>query len=74
MYVIKQFLIQNLLQAVDAIDNLKLKTIKEFDKWLARLIVGYKDNYDFILHEISFIQSYDGLDNADRLYEFLMSN
>lgn len=59
---------------MDAIGNLKLKTIKEYDKWLSRLTVGYKDNYDFILHEIAFIQSYGGLDNADRLYEFLMSN
>jgi hypothetical protein len=59
---------------VDAISNLKLKVIKDYDKWLSRLNIGYKDNYDFILHEISFIQSYDSLDNIDRIYEFLISN
>jgi hypothetical protein len=59
---------------VDAISNLKLKVIKDYDKWLSRLNIGYKDSYDFILHEISFIQSYDSLDNIDRIYEFLISN
>ena len=59
---------------MDAISNLKLKVIKDYDKWLSRLNIGYKDNYDFILHEISFIQSYDSLDNIDRIYEFLISN
>lgn len=60
--------------AVDAITNLKKKVIKDFDKFLRRLNKGYIDNYDMILHEISFIQTCQYFDKIDGIYEFLMNN
>ena len=60
--------------AVDAITNLKKKVIKDFNKFLVRLNKGYVDNYDMILHEISFIQICQHFDRIDYMYEFLMNN
>ena len=54
--------------------NLKLKVIKDFDKFLKRLNKGYIDNYDMILHQISFIQTCQYFDKIDGIYEFLMNN
>jgi hypothetical protein len=60
--------------AVDVITELKKKVVKDFGKYIARLGKGYKDDYDLILHEISFIECYRGLDNVDRMAEFLIRN
>lgn len=59
---------------VDAIANLKLKVIKDFDKFLKRLNKGYIEDYDMILHQISFIQTCQYFDKIDGIYEFLMNN
>lgn len=59
---------------VDAIANLKLKVIKDFDKFLKKLNKGYIENYDMILHQISFIQTCQYFDKIDGIYEFLMNN
>lgn len=59
---------------VDAITNLKLKVIKDFDKFLKRLNKGYIENYDMILHQIFFIQTCQYFDKIDEIYEFLMNN
>ena len=54
--------------------NLKLKVIKDFNKFLNRLNKGYIDNYDMILHQIAFIQTCQYFDKIDGIYEFLMNN
>ena len=54
--------------------NLKLKVIKDFDKFLKRLNKGYIENYDMILHQISFIQTCQYFYKIDGIYEFLMNN
>lgn len=59
---------------MDAITNLKKKVIKDFNKFMKRLNRGYKDNYDMILHSISFIQTCQQLDKIDGIYEFLINN
>ena len=59
---------------VDAITNLKLKVIKDFNKFLNRLNKGYIENYDMILHQIAFIQTCQYFDKIDGIYEFLMNN
>jgi hypothetical protein len=40
---------------VDAILELKKKTINDFKKFMHRLNKGHVDNYDMILHQIAFI-------------------
>lgn len=60
--------------AVDAITNLKAKTIKDFDKFLKRMNKGYRDDYAKILHQISFIQTYHSFDKIEPVYEYLMNN
>lgn len=60
--------------AVDAITNMKSKVILDFDNYIKRLNIGYKDNYDKILHKISFIQTYTAFNKIDPIYEFLINN
>ena len=59
---------------VDAITNLKLNIIKDFDKFLSRLNKGYVEDYSMILNKISFIQTYQYLDEINGIYEFLINN
>ena len=59
---------------VDAITNMKLKVIKDFDILLKRLNIGYQDNYSSILDKITFIQTYPSLDKIDPIYEYLINN
>lgn len=54
--------------------NLKVKVIKDFDKFLKRLNKGYKDDYSMILHQISFIQTYQSFDKIEPIYEYLINN
>ena len=61
-------------QVVDAIVDLKKKVITDFNKYLVRLNKGYTDNYDMILHQIAFIQTYQNLDKIDGIYEYLISS
>lgn len=59
---------------MDVVANTKLRVIKDFNKFLVRLNKGYVDNYDMILHRISFIQTCQYFDKLDGIYEFLMNN
>jgi hypothetical protein len=47
-------------QALDvgAVNNLKKKVIKEYEKYLHNLFKGHKDGYRSILDEINFIETY----------------
>lgn len=56
-----------------ALDNLKQKVIKDFDKYVKELNVGHKADNTYILAEINFIETYSQLDNYNRLYEFLLN-
>jgi hypothetical protein len=66
--VSKIILILNTLHVVDVLDDLKRKTIKDYNKFLYRLFKGYKDNYDHILNEINFIEISPLLDNRIKIY------
>ena len=59
---------------MDAIAELKKKGIKDFQKFLKRLEVGYVDDYSMILNTISFIQTCQYFDKPNKIYEFLMNN
>ena len=56
------------------VDALKKKAIKDFQKFLKRLEVGYVDDYSMILNIISFIQTCQYFDKPNKIYEFLMTN
>ena len=58
---------------VDAIANMKLKIIQDFDRYLKRASYGYYDVYSYILHKIAFIQSFSSIDNIDSIYGFLIN-
>lgn len=59
---------------MDAIIELKKKAIKDFQKFLNRLELGYVDDYSTILNTISFIQTCRYFDKPDKIYEFLINN
>lgn len=59
---------------MDAITNLKIQVISEFNKYLQDLAVGKNVNYDMILHKMSFIQTYGSFDKIDPVYEYLINN
>ena len=59
---------------VDAITNIKLKVIGDFDIYLKLLSVGHIADYSKILHKISFIQTYSSFEKIDPIYEFLINN
>ena len=58
---------------VDAIANMKLKIIQDFDRYLKRASYGYYEDYSYILHKIAFIQSISSIDNIDSIYGFLIN-
>lgn len=60
---------------MDAINNMRLEVISDFDKYLNKVNIGYyNEDYSMILHKISFIQTYTSLDKIDSIYEFLINN
>ena len=60
---------------MDAINNMRLEVISDFDEYLNKLNIGYyNEDYSMILHKISFIQTYTSLDKIDPIYEFLINN
>ena len=60
---------------MDAINNIRLEVISDFDKYLNKVNIGYyNEDYSMILHKISFIQTYTSLDKIDPIYEFLINN
>ena len=48
---------------VAGVKDLKQKVIQEFKNLLCKFRNGYKENYEFILEEISFINSIDSIDD-----------
>mgnify|MGYP003590509178 CR=1 FL=1 len=59
---------------MDAITNIKLKVIGDFDIYLKLLSIGHVADYSKILHKISFIQTYSSFEKIDPIYEFLINN
>jgi len=59
---------------VDAVDNIKSKVISDFRKLLKRASKGYKDDYELILEEISFVELGGILDNPTEIYQYLMNS
>lgn len=59
---------------MDAINNIKLSVISDFDLFIKELNIGRSPNYDMILHKISFIQAYSSLTKIDPIYEYLINN
>ena len=59
---------------MDAVNNIKSKVIKDFTKLLKRASKGYKDDYELILEEISFVELGGILDNPTEIYQYLMSS
>ena len=59
---------------MDAITNMKLIVIKDFDNYLIQLSVGYQGDYANILHKISFIQCYQSFNKIDPIYQYLTNN
>lgn len=61
-------------RVADVLDNLKLKTISDFNKYIKKLSYGYYTNdYKNILNEICLIESYDSIDNK-LIYEYYINN
>lgn len=59
---------------MNALNDIKIKTIHMFLNFLNNVEKGYQPDYDFILHNISFIQSYSELGKITSIYEHLMSH
>ena len=60
---------------VDVLTNLKNKAIEQLNKYISDLNYGYKDDYQFTLYIISFIQMYSLFDSKEipGMYEMLMN-
>lgn len=56
------------------VDALKQSVVRDFQKFLDRLELGYVDNYDMIIHKISFIQNQDKFEHIGKVYEYLINN
>ena len=57
---------------VNAVANLKLKVIKDFDKFRKQLHKGVMTNYNLILQKICVIENSDYFSNV--VYEYLMTH
>ena len=58
---------------MDAIANMKINIIEDFTAYVRALNIGYVNDYSYILHKISFVQTYSSLDKIDPTYEFLIN-
>ena len=58
------------------VDALKKKVIKEFTQLLKKLKKGYREDYEFILQEISLIQLLESqdIDNTVFFKQFYLNN
>lgn len=62
-------------RVADALDSLKYKTIRDFNKYIKQLSYGYYNNsYKQILNEICLIESYNNIDNNKLIYEYYINN
>lgn len=55
----------------DALNNLKDKYTKDFDRFRQLLYKGYKPDYTVLLYEIAVIENSDYFENY--IYQYLMS-
>lgn len=60
------------MQAADVRNNMKKLVIRQFYDYLDRWSKGHYDaSYQPIMHKILFIESFEGLDNLDSVYDKL---
>lgn len=59
---------------VVALDELKLKIIRDYNIYLKSLSQGYRNDYNLIMNEINFVDTYLELDNQKTLYEHFMND
>ncbi len=52
---------------------LKLKVIRDLDKWIERASIGHYDSYSNILHTISLIDAWNDIDPVEPLYEYFLN-
>lgn len=56
---------------MDAIVQFKLNIVQNFNIFMDRVNSGYNDDYQHILDQIAFIDSYSSLTSINTLMEFL---
>lgn len=55
------------------VDVLKIKAIKDFNKFVNKLNRGYKIDYEPIMKQIFFIENYDNLNNIESIGQQLIN-
>lgn len=58
---------------VDATQELKKKIIKDYIHIVNRMNKGYKDDFSYILNEISFLGVWSNLDKPNIIYEYFIN-
>lgn len=58
---------------VDATKKLKKKIIKDYVRIVKRMNKGYKDDFRYILNEISFLGVWSNLDKPNIIYEYFIN-
>lgn len=58
---------------VDATKELKKKIIKDYVRIVKRMNKGYKDDFRYILNEISFLGVWSNLDKPSIIYEYFIN-
>lgn len=58
---------------VDATKELKKKIIKDYVRIVKRMNKGYKDDFRYILNEISFLGVWSNLDKPNIIYEYFIN-
>ncbi len=58
---------------VVAVNNLKKKIIKDYVRIIKRMNKGYKDDFSYILNEISFLGVWSNIDKPKIIYEYFIN-
>lgn len=58
----------------DAVDDLKRKAIKDYNKFLKSVYRGYKNDYNELMSEINFIEIYKELDDNKLIFEYYINH
>lgn len=56
-----------------AVNNLKKKIMKDYVRIVKRMNKGYKDNFSYILNEISFLGVWSNIDKPEIIYEYFIN-
>lgn len=56
-----------------AVNNLKKKIIKDYVRIVKRMNKGYKDDFSYILNEISFLGVWSNIDKPEIIYEYFIN-